>query len=131
MGACPSNLEAWMLVQMIRIFPLLVLVFAKKDVQQLQNPAPDKMSRPAWGLVQVIWKPLEFVSVFATGGVQVGVKVSTGIIAHLAQLVPTALILMGKKIMKNMIVHHTSMNNNMKTIVTVKMNIKILMLKLF
>merc|ERR1719491_951586 len=140
MGACPSNLEAWMLVQMIRIFPLLVLVFAKKDVQQLQNPAPDKMSRPAWGLVQVIWKPLEFVSVFATGGVQMVDRevsrvsrvdrVSAGIIAHLAHHVPPALILVGKKIMKNMIVHHT-MNNSMKTIVTVKMNIKILMLKLF
>ena len=53
---------------------------------------------------------------FATGGVQMvdrGVSmvsrvsiVSARIIAHLAHHVPPALILVGKKIMKNMIVHH-------------------------
>ena len=61
----------------------------------------------------------------ATGGVQmVGRKVSMvsrmgkvseGIIAHLAHHVPPALILVGKTIMKNMIVHHM-MKGSMKTI---------------
>ena len=75
----------------------------------------------------MIWKLLEFVSVFATGGVQMVDrkvsrvsrvdKVSTRIIAHLAQHVLPALILVGKKIMKNMIVRH--MMNNMKTSETI------------